>query len=212
MNRLFAASVIVLIMTSACSKAPEPGDLAAFCSLLETGTGLAESPTSDDLTRLALVAPPEVRPTIEALQSRTRDFAELLALDPPDLEALFKARYDPQATRERRTLDAFAEGNCGISVDRPPSTRWNNFVQQNYAGAPWLDLVTAQFDVAGDRVDTASIVFATTPEPIGLIEETCRAVSEFLAADGADPGRVQIFIGTVVAIEEDSPNGLCRLP
>jgi hypothetical protein len=37
-------------------------------------------------------------------------------------------------------------------------------------------------------------------------------MSEFLTADGADPGRVQVVVGSVIALEYDSPNGLCRLP
>jgi len=37
-------------------------------------------------------------------------------------------------------------------------------------------------------------------------------MSEFLTIDGADPGGVQIVIGSVVALEYADPGGLCRLP
>ncbi len=201
-----------MLLTTACREAPEPGDLAAFCSLLETGTGLTPSPTAGDLERLALVAPPAVRPTIEALQSRARDFDELLAQDPPDLEALFNARFDPQASSDRADLDRYALTSCGIATDRPAPTRWNSYVGDNHAGAAWTELVTAQFEVANGRITTATMVFTATPDPMALVEDVCRAVSAFLVADGADPGRVRVLVGSVIALEYPTPTGLCRLP
>ena len=197
-----------------CASAPDPGDLAAFCSLLETGTGLTTSPTAEDLERLVLVAPPGVRPTIEALQNRARDFDELLAESPPDLEALFNARFDPQATSEQAALDRFALSSCGIAVDRPPPVRWNSFVRDNYADAAWTGTVSTQFEVpaSSDRIETATVVFADMPEPRTIVEDVCRAVAEFLVADGADPGRIRVFVGSVVALEADSPAGPCQLP
>lgn len=195
-----------------CADAPDPGDLAAFCNQLETGTALTATPTAADLDRLALFAPPAIRPTIEALQVRARDFNELLAEVPPDLEALFNARFDPAARSEQAALDAYAEDSCGIVVDRPASTRWNNYVRENHRNAPWADLVTSQFDVISGRIETASVAFDVPPEPITLVEEACEAVSAFLIAEGADPGRVRVLIGSVVALEYDTPEGVCRLP
>lgn len=211
-KRALAAVMLTTLLAAGCSDAPEPGDLAAFCSLLETGSGLTPSPTAADLERLSLVAPPAVRPTIEALQNRARDFDELLAENPPDLEALFNARFDPQASSEQAALDRYALNSCGIAADRPVPTRWNSFTQDSFADAGWRDLVTAQFTVASDRIATATIVFAEAPEPITLVEDVCRAVSEFLTADGAHPGGVQIVIGSVVALEYADPGGLCQLP
>jgi hypothetical protein len=211
-KRVLAAVALTALISAGCSDAPDPGDLAAFCSLLESGSGLTPSPTAEDLERLALVAPPAVRPTIEALQNRARDFDELLAEDPPDLEALFNARFDPQANSEQAELDRYALSSCGIAADRPAPTRWNSFVQDNYSDAGWSGLVTTQFEVVSDRIETATMVFVEAPEPMSLVEDVCRAVSEFLIADGADPGRVRVFIGSVVALQYDSPSGVCRLP
>ena len=206
--------VLAAILGSACTDAPEPGDVAAFCALLESGSGLTPSPTAEDLDRLALFAPPEVQETIAALQSRARDFSELLAEDPPDLEALFTARFDPQASNEQAALDRYALNSCALAADRPPATRWNSFVRENHADAPWAELVTAQFDVdvALGRIDTATVVFADAPEPMTLVEDVCQALSDFLVADGADPGRIRVFIGSVVALEYETPGGVCRLP
>lgn len=212
MKRVVAIALVLAALTAGCSNAPEPGDLAAFCTLLESGTGLSASPTAADLERLALVAPPAVRPTIEALQSRARDFDDLLAMDPPDLEALFNARFDQQASSERSVLDTYAESSCGIVVDRPPATRWNNFELQNHQGASWAGLVTVQFDVASDRIETATIVFASAPEPASVIEDVCQAMSDFLVVDGADPGRIRVLVGTVLVLDSAGSTGLCRLP
>jgi hypothetical protein len=211
-KRAIAAVVLTALLAAGCAEAPEPGDLAAFCSLLQTGSGLTPAPTAEDLERLSLVAPPAARPTIEALQNRARDFDELLAEDPPDLEALFNARFDPQASSEQAALDRYALSTCGIAADRPAPTRWNSFTEENYGDAEWRYVITAQFTVASNRIVSATIVFAQAPEPITLVEDACRAISEFLIADGADPGGVQVLIGSVVALEYGTPGGLCRLP
>ena len=211
-KRALGAAILTALLVAGCADAPEPGDLAAFCTLLETGTGLTPTPTAADLERLALVAPPAVRPTITALQDRARDFNELMAEEPPNLEALFNARFDPQASSEQAALDRYALSSCGIAADRPAPTRWNSFTEDNYGDAGWRALVTAQFTVASERISTATLVFAQAPEPITLLEDACRAVSEFLVADGADPGGVQVVVGSVVALEFDSPGGSCQLP
>lgn len=212
MKRAIACLALLAIFCVGCRSAPEPGDLAGFCSLLESGSGLSPAPTAEDLDRLALVAPPAVRPTIEALQNRARDFDDLLAESPPNLEALFNARFDPQANTEQAALDRYALSSCGIAADRPPATRWTSFVAENHQDAAWADLITAQFVVTNDRVETATIVFRNAPEPISLVEEVCSATAAFLIADSADPGRIQVLIGPVVALEIESPAGLCRLP
>jgi len=211
-KRAVAAIMMAAILSVGCAAAPDQGDLGGFCSLLETGTGLSPSPTAEDLDRLALVAPPAVRPTIEALQERARDFDELLAEDPPDLEALFNARFDKQASQEQAALDRYAQSSCGIAADRPAPTRWNSFVNDNHGDAPWVELVTPEFEVTNGRIDTATLVFDTTPDPLSLVEDVCRALASFLLVDGADPGRIRVVIGSVVAVESASPAGSCQLP
>ncbi|KAG1647493.1 hypothetical protein GQR58_030554 [Nymphon striatum] len=126
--------MLTAVLATACTDAPEPGDLAAFCSLLETGSGLTPSPTAEDLDRLALVAPPAVRPTIDALQNRARDF-NCSPRTLPILKRSLTARFDPQASSEQAALDRYALSSCGIAADRPAPTRWNSFAQDNYADA-----------------------------------------------------------------------------
>lgn len=204
----------VTLFVTSCTDAPDPGDLAAFCSLLETGTGLSTTATEGEYAQLALVAPPDIRPTIESLQTQARDFDELLNVEAPDLAALFKAKFDPAAERERSALDRFAESSCNMVVDRPPSTRWTNYVRENQSDAGWRDAVAVQFDVdaASDRIVAATAVFTDAPAQMGLVEDVCQAASDFLVADGADIATVRVQIGTVVVLEQDSANGVCQLP
>lgn len=209
--QLLAPVLAVAMLLGACSSAPEPGDLVAFCSLLNGGAALSTTATKAEFDELSLVAPPDIRETITTLGTRAGDFDELLQVEPPDLEAIFRAKFDPAGDRERSTLDAYAEASCGIEVDRPPSTRWSNFVRTDYPDAGWRSVITTQFDVSTDRIVAATIVFADAPAPMGLTEDVCRAVSEFLIGDGSDTAAVRILIGTVVVLDQ-TPDGPCRLP
>ena len=211
MGAAVAAAVAAALAITACADAPEPGDLGAFCSLLEADIGLSSSSTEADYAQLALVAPPEIRPTIESLQTQARDFDELLSVDPPDLAALFKARFDPAAAGDRAELDTYAVDVCDLTVARPPSTRWANFVRDNYADAEWRSAVTAGFEVAGDRIVSMSLTFDEAPSD-ELVEDACRAASRFLRTDGTDTAGVRILVGPVVFLEYDSPDGACRRP
>lgn len=213
-RRLFSVLLAVTMMVTACTDAPDPGDLAAFCSLLEVGTGLSTTATEGEFAQLALVAPPDIGPTIESLQTQARDFDELLNVQDPDLAALFKAKFDPAAERERSALDQYAENSCNMVVDRPPSTRWTNYVRENQADAGWRDAVAVQFDVdaAADRIVAATAVFTNAPAQMGLVEDVCQAAADFLVTDGADTATVRVLIGTVVVLEQTSATGVCQLP
>jgi len=207
-----AAIVLAALFAGSCAGAPDPGDLGTFCTLLETGTGLTPSPTAEDLDRLALVAPPAVRETIEALQGRAQDFNELLAAEPPDLEALFNARFDPQAVGEQAALDRFALTSCGIAVDRPAGTKWTNYVRENLADEVWPAQIVPEIAVSNDSIESFTAIFAERPTPVGLVEDACRGISEFLIAEGEETAQVRVLIDAFVALEYDSPRGLCQLP
>lgn len=212
LGRVIGAAVLAAVLGAGCATAPEPGDLAAFCSLLETGTGLTSSPEATDLDRLALVAPPEVRPTIEALQSRAKTFDELLAEQPPNLEALFSAKFDAQARTEQRALASYAESSCGLAITESPQTRWDDYVQADHIDAEWVPLARPSFETNNDRVTKVTLSFQENPEPITLLEEACMAMSDFLIIDGADPGKIIVAVGVVVELEYETPGGPCRLP
>lgn len=211
-RRAVAAVMLVVLIGAGCASAPDPGDVTAFCSLLETGTGLTSSPEAADLDRLALVAPPAVQSTIEALQTRAKTFDELLAESPPDLEALFSARFDAQARTEQRALASYAESSCGLATTESPQTRWDDFVQAEHADAAWLALARPSFETNNDRVTKVTLTFQENPEPITLLEEACKAMSDFLIIDGADPGKIIVAVGVVVELEYETPGGPCRLP
>ena len=211
-QRLLAIVVSGIVLLGACADAPEPGDLATFCNLLGDGVGLSDTAAEGEFAQLALVAPPQIRETIDALQTQARDFDELLTLDPPDLGALFTARFDPTAQQDRAALDRYAQEGCNLTVDRPPSTRWNNFVREGFADAAWRDAASTSFEVAGDRIVAATVVFDEAPEQTTQVEEICDAVSDFLISDGADTASVRVLIGTVVWLEFPTPVDECQLP
>ena len=156
-RRLAAALVAMTVLAGACADAPDPGDLAAFCDLLEADVGLSTQATEAEYAQLALVAPPEIRPTIDSLQTQARDFDELLNVEPPDLAAIFTAKFDPAAERDRAELDRYAESGCNLLIARPPSVRWANFVRENHADAAWRDAVSMDF-----TSDTAQVTAAVT--------------------------------------------------
>ena len=203
--------VALTLALGACSDAPEPGDLQAFCELLEEGIGMSPTSTEADYARLVLVAPPEIRPTIESLQTQARDFDELLNVEPPDLAALFTARFDPAAAGDRAQLDTYAVETCNLTVARPPSTRWANYVRDNHADAEWRSAVTAGFEVDGDRILAITLTFDEAPIET-LVEEVCNAASRFLRTDGSETAAVRVLVGTVVFLEYDDANGVCRRP
>lgn len=208
-----------MVVGPGCAQAPVPGDLASFCSLLEAGVGLsADTSTEGDFARLALVATPEIRPTIESLQDRARDFGELLNDDPPDLQALFLAKFDRSAETERAELDRFTEQACGFEVDRPPATRWSSYVRSNHPNALWSDNVDTQFEVdTTGRIASVTLVFAEAPERMDQVEQACDAATGFLIADGATVGErtesslVRVMLGSVVVLEQQGTDGDCQL-
>lgn len=205
-------SPLLLLGMVGCSDAPEPGDLGAYCALLERGNGLSADATALDYQQLEIVAPPEIRDTIVTLATRAGDFDVLLAAEPPDLEAIFRARFDPAADQERAALDRHAETACGIQVERPPSTRWSNFVREEYPGAAWRDAVAMSFETESDQIFAATAAFAQRPEQMEMAEEVCRAGAEFLLAEGADDAIVTIVIGSVVWMEHPAATADCRVP
>lgn len=212
-RRATAVLLALMVFVGACADAPDPGDLAAFCDLLAADVGLSTQATEAEYAQLALVAPPEIRPTIDSLQTQARDFDELLNVQPPDLAAIFTAKFDPAAESDRAELDRYAESGCNLLIARPPSVRWANFVRENHADAAWRDAVAMDFISDGTQgVTAAAATFAEAPAPMGLVEDVCDALSDFLSSDGSGAASIQVFIGTVVVINESSPDGPCRLP
>lgn len=210
--RRVGAVVVTLLLAASCSDAPDPGDLAAFCGLLDQGVGLSTTSTEAEFAQLSLVAPPEIRPTIDSLQTQARDFDDLLNVQPPDLEAIFRARFDPAAESERAELDRYAASGCNLSVDRPPTTRWATFVRENHVNAPWRDVTTAEFETTGNDIDSITISFDGSPEQMALVEDTCAAAADFLVDDGAPDAAIRVRLGTTTVLEQSGAAGPCQLP
>lgn len=182
--------------------------------MLETGTGLSASPTAADLESLASTAPPDIRDTIKGLQDRVTDFDELLAEEPPDLEAIFNARFDSAARGQQVALERFAEDSCGLIIDRTARSRWSEYKTANHDDEPWSELVTTEFDVfaGSDTVAVATMVFDRPPPTQSLIGDACQAMVGFLEVDSVEPATVRVLVGSVVAVEHDVPGDPCRYP
>lgn len=212
--RLRAIAVLLVLVGTvvSCADAPNPGNVALFCELLRSGSGLSGSPEPADLVALASAAPPDISETITALQNRARDFSELRAENPPDLEALFNARFDPAARTEQIALDLYAEEECQLEVNRPAGSRWNAWQLANHANAAWVGVSTLQFDVNADRIEAATVLFSQPPDPRSQIQDACRAVAEFVAADGSGESIIRVMVGSVVAIEHQVPGEPCSYP
>lgn len=84
------------------------GDLAIFCTRLE------DSPT-DEVSyyeRLVEVAPRDIRSTAKRLQDASRDLQELRTGD--DIEAYFRAAFDPEQETAENELKNYAEEICRL--------------------------------------------------------------------------------------------------
>ena len=84
------------------------GDLAAFCTRLE-GTQTDEVSYYEGLVA---VAPRDIRSTVKRLQDASRDFLELQTGD--DIEAYFRAAFDPEQETAENELKNYAEEVCRL--------------------------------------------------------------------------------------------------
>lgn len=211
MTRNCLLLVCFAVGLTACQGSADPGNLRAFCDLVESTSVLSDIPATDDLAALIEVAPPEIRATIEQLHQRSRGFSDLLLEEPPDLAALFDTKFDPVARDQRTALDVYVETNCGIEVQRPISSRWSTYVVTNHSGDGWVEESSLQFDVDNGVLESVIVVFSNRPEPIELTVEACEAVVAFLRAEDLVNARVKVLVGSIVLIDIDPTNEGCRL-
>ena len=84
------------------------GDLATFCARLED----SQTDEVSYYERLVAVAPGDIRSTVKMLQDASRDIQELKRGD--DLEAYFRAAFDPEQETAEGELENFAEEECRL--------------------------------------------------------------------------------------------------
>lgn len=203
-------TILVLICTLiSCSSSKSEGNIAIFCARLDSGSAKGSNATPEDLAALVEVAPPEIKSNVEALYNRTQDFEALLAQDPPDLKALFHAKFDPGANVEQRAFDVYAQEKCSITILRSSLTKWNSYLARHHHDAIWTGQVGAQFDRQGEMIAVATLVFSSEPELETDIEAACAAVQDFLISDGATEAAIQIVVDTSLVATAENPKSEC---
>ncbi len=111
------------------------GDLVAFCTRLldssgsdstgddssrddsagDDSTGVDSTSQNDEVSyygTLVAVAPRDIRSTVKRLQDATRDLQELR--EGEDLEAYFRAAFDPEQETAEDELENYANEECGL--------------------------------------------------------------------------------------------------
>lgn len=211
-QKLIAVCLVALVTAgslSACGSGGSEGNLAIYCARLDSGTAKSSNPTPEDLAALVQVAPPEIKKNVEALYNRSQDFEALLAQDPPDLEALFQTKFDPDATVERRAFDAYAEEKCSITILRTPLTKWNAYLSRHHKNASWASNVGVQFDRQGEKIAVATLVFGSEPQQEDHIFDSCYAVSDFLVSVGETDAVIQVVVDTSIVAKSQNPKSEC---
>lgn len=213
-----SAAWLLSPLLSGCLQQEDPGNLSVFCDLLNDGIGLSEGDTApSEYERLAKVAPPELRPTVERLRVAALQFDEL---DPLDLDGRFGARFNSDAVGAQSELRAYAVATCGVSADGQPTTpssalrgEIDRYLSVAAAGRPWLDKVELFPATAGDAgsggVESVRVVFVAEPDDAESAAEVCSVVSGWLYGQKLATGNVTVDHDGVILAQRLGVNGEC---
>ena len=100
--------VLVYVIWNRLNDDDYQGDMTAFCSRLED----SQLDEVSYYENLAEVVPRDIRSTVRRLQNASRDLRELEAGD--DLEAYFRAAFDPEQETSENELRNYAEEECRL--------------------------------------------------------------------------------------------------
>lgn len=183
--RLLIAAFVTACLLASCSEAEPDGNEQAFCALLADGVGLFEADVSlGDFTRLNAVAPTEIRPTVNRLRNAALDLSEI---DPLDVEALFNARFDPNALNARAALESYAISTCELDLDGGPpvpidtlAENLRTYLDENFASAPWVNNITLEPGTVTGRLESVIAQLVNPPGSDAEAGEVCRALSVYL--------------------------------
>lgn len=218
---LVAAIVAVLLVAGACGDDEDPGDLEAFCGLIEDGTGLlvaaddvAAGSRADEFADLLAVAPPEVRSSLSRILNRERDLGEIVELD-----ELFDAAFSPQALQARTDYRDYVLANCGIDVgeviveEEVSLVRGlRSHVADRNAGERWVSEVTYSESnpFLQDRIVT--VTFRTLPLGDEAVR-ACNAASGYLYDELGDNGSVIAVVhNDEVVVQRAGSDAACAPP
>lgn len=211
---LVVVLVMALLSITACSSGEDSGNQQAFCGLLKDGVGLsASNQTLVDFDNLETVAPVEIRATIARLRNTALDLSEI---DPLDVEALFNARFDPNALAARDALNEFAEVQCDLDLESGPPVRADDasaeldqYLDANFKDAPWSDSIDITVGVSSGRLHSIVARYVAAPADLEEPAEVCRALSVYLYSITEGEGTVSVEVDGGVVAFRAGPEASC---
>lgn len=217
-RRLLVPVALALALVAGACGGEDPGDQVAFCDLLSNGFGVDPSTaTPGEYDALAAVAPPEMRPVVRALQNSAASIDEIAQQEPIDLEALYKARFDPGAEEAVSQLNEYATGTCLIDLevngetDAGVSNDLVAYLGQNFGDAAWLSRIAAVI-VDDEGVESAVIQFTSAPESDVEAETVCNEVAFYLYRVRGSTGSIAVQYRGVNLMLRSGPDALCQAP
>ena len=206
-------SVLVLalaILGAACSGGDDEGDPEAFCELLLDGVAQADGEVDPaEYEALAEVAPGEVRSAVDKLRNTATDVE---TLDHTDLEALFAASFDPDATEARRELEVYAVSECDIPIDQARvEAQLDEFLAINFTDARWLEEVEVLISTEAGVISGIEAGFLSRPRGSDAVE-VCRALAVYLYEVSDGDGPVRVYFEEKLLVSRESREATCQRP
>jgi hypothetical protein len=208
--RLAVTALAVVLLMASCGDDGDKGDPEAFCGLLVQGFGAADGDVeASEFETLAAVAPSEVSSAVDKLRNTTSDVA---TLDDTDLEALFEASFDPDATEAWRELEAYAVGECDIAVDQNlQQAEVDDFLAINFADTRWVGQVDVEVSTEAAVISTIEVRFLTRPLS-GDAVEACQALAVYSYEVAGGEGPVRVFLDEKLLVSREGPDTTCQRP
>lgn len=206
------AVVIVVALTGAACSGESSEDPVAFCDLLADGVGRADGDVSAaEFDRLAEVAPADIRGAVDDLRNAAVDLAEIA--ETATLAELFARAFDPEARDARRELDRWAVVECDLEIDLEAiQTDLATFMETNYAGADWVDLLDIELDVVEGRLEAITAELSKRLVDIEPAFEACRGLSVYLYEIQGGSGTVDVMFDGETVVSRFGRDADCRAP
>lgn len=199
-----------MLLGSACSDDSDQGDPEAFCELLLEGVAQADGNIDPaEYAALAEVAPSEVSSAVDKLGNTATDVE---SLGHTDLEALFAAAFDPDATEARRELETYAVEECAIPVDETRlQAGVEEFLAINFADARWLDDIEVSITNVAGVLAGIDAEFQSRPLATDAVE-VCRALAVHLYEVTGGDGPVRVYFAEKLLVSRENREATCQRP
>jgi len=206
--------VALSLFSAACTSGGEVGNEQAFCGLLSEGVGLRPSAQAlSDFDSLEAVAPLSIRGTVLRLRNTELDLNEI---DPLDVEALFNARFDPNASAARAALQDFAVTTCSIDLEEGPPVPADeivddlrSYLESNFGDAPWINTIGLTPGISNGKLNSVIARLVAEPTSVDEAGEICRALSVYLYTLRSGQGTISVEKNGAVVAFRSGPEASC---